>query len=39
MAPRLIAGPDGAARDRAFKAMLGMGKLDVAVLQAAFTGR
>ena len=34
-----LASPDGAARDRAFKAMLGMGKLDVTVLQAAFAGR
>jgi hypothetical protein len=30
---------DSAARDRAFRAMLEMGKLDIAGLQAAFDGR
>ncbi len=34
-----MAGEDGAGRDRAFRAMLGMGKLDVAALRAAFEGR
>jgi predicted 3-demethylubiquinone-9 3-methyltransferase (glyoxalase superfamily) len=30
--------PDAAARDRAFQAILGMKKLDIAALQAAFDG-
>jgi len=34
-----IASPDEAARERAFRAMLGMKKLDVAGLRAAFEGR
>jgi predicted 3-demethylubiquinone-9 3-methyltransferase (glyoxalase superfamily) len=34
-----IASPDEAARDRAFRAMLGMKKLDVAALRAAFEGK
>jgi predicted 3-demethylubiquinone-9 3-methyltransferase (glyoxalase superfamily) len=33
-----MASPDVAARDRVFQAMLGMGKLDIAALQAAFDG-
>lgn len=35
---RWMASPDGAAWDRVFQAMLGMGKLDIAALQAAFDG-
>jgi hypothetical protein len=33
-----MAGEDAPGRDRAFQAMLGMGKLDVAALRAAFEG-
>ena len=36
--PELIGGPDAAAAERATKAMLGMGKLDVAALRRAYEG-
>ena len=35
----LLASPDQAGRERAFAALMTMGKLDLAVLEAAFAGR
>ena len=37
--PQLISGPDKAGADRAMKAMLGMGKLDIDELQRAYDGQ
>jgi len=34
----LLTGPDAAARDRTFAALLGMGKLDLAELRRAYEG-
>jgi predicted 3-demethylubiquinone-9 3-methyltransferase (glyoxalase superfamily) len=36
--PRLLGAPDRAAAGRAMQAMLGMGKIDIAALEAAFRG-
>lgn len=36
--PPLLTGPDAAALDRTFAAMLGMGKLDMAALRRAYGG-